>query len=167
MSVLDDEKRDGELPGEHLLRYLQTLLAWFDSLDTLASTVAERVEDEGLPTLRIVYSFQPTSGSPDPRSAKPPQMYSPTRSIQFLLEQEDYDPQTMEEKPRAWSDEQLQDIYEAVEKLFPRPGKKRQNFIGGVHSEALLMDYLAETMWMHLDQDNMYGFKVRAYLRFF
>ncbi|PBK89993.1 hypothetical protein ARMGADRAFT_1032606 [Armillaria gallica] len=156
---IDDEKRDGELPGEHLLRYLQTLLAWFDSLDTLASTVAERVEDEGLPTLRIVYSYQPTSGSLAPRSAKPLQMYSPTRSIQFLLEQEDYDPQTMEEKPRAWSDEQLQDIYEAVEKLFPQPGKKRQSFIGGVHSEALLMDYLAETMWIHLDQDNMYGFK--------
>ncbi|KAK0452494.1 hypothetical protein EV421DRAFT_905081 [Armillaria borealis] len=156
---IDDEKRDGELSGEHLLRYLQTLLAWFDSLDTLASTVAERAEDEGLPTLRIVYSFQPTTGSSDPRSANPLQMYSPTMSIRFLLEQEDYDPQTMEEKPRTWSDEQLQDIYEAVEKFFPQPGKKRQNFIGGVHSEALLMDYLAETMWMHLDQDNMYGFK--------
>ncbi|KAK0449781.1 uncharacterized protein EV420DRAFT_1646777 [Desarmillaria tabescens] len=154
--TIDDERRDGELPGEHLLRYLQTLLAWFESLDTLASTVAERAEEEGLPTLRIVYSYQPT---PDATPAKPLQMYSPTKTIEFLLEQEDYDPRTMEAKPRAWSDEQLQDIHEAVEKLFPRPGAKRQNFIGSVHSEALLMDYLAETMWLYLDQDNMYGFK--------
>ncbi|KAK0494653.1 hypothetical protein EDD18DRAFT_1175543 [Armillaria luteobubalina] len=156
---VDDEKRDGESQGEHLLRYLRTLLAWFDSLDTLASTVAERVEDEGLPTLRIVYSLQPTSGSPGPWPANLLQMYSPMMSIQFLLEEEDYDPLIMEEKPKVWSDEQLQDIYEAAEKLFPRSGKKRQNFIGGVHSEALLMDYLAEAVWVHLDQDNVYGFK--------
>ncbi|KAG7448887.1 uncharacterized protein BT62DRAFT_1074404 [Guyanagaster necrorhizus] len=156
---IDDERRDDELPGEHLLRYLQTLLAWFDSLDTLASIVAERAENEGLPTLRIVYSFQPATRNMDPASARPLLMYSPAMSIRFLLEQEDYDPLTMDEKPRVWSEEQLQDILEAVEKLFPQPGDRYQNFIGGVHSEALLMDYLGETMWRHFDWDNTYGFK--------
>ncbi|KAF8991208.1 hypothetical protein BDZ89DRAFT_174233 [Hymenopellis radicata] len=67
-TIIDDERRECEGSGDHVLRYLMTLTSWYYAIITLAD--AYTPVKISLPVLRLVFCSLPRPSQPEYRHGK-------------------------------------------------------------------------------------------------
>ncbi|KAF5390755.1 hypothetical protein D9757_004448 [Collybiopsis confluens] len=127
IKIVEDERKDGESAGHHVLRYLHSTVSWYSAATVDLPHIMTRLSETSpilhivkVPMLRPQYSLQ---------------MHSP-----FLLSKEELNKFLRQDIEFAYSQKELRDFNLALEDLFPRGASKGntfEHFHGAGHALAV------------------------------
>ncbi|KIK54198.1 hypothetical protein GYMLUDRAFT_63362 [Collybiopsis luxurians FD-317 M1] len=134
ISIIEDERKYGETSGRHILRYLSSLVSWYNAATVDLANMLKRLA-QAPPILYVIKI-------PVIRPQERPQMHSP-----FLLARAELNKFLSRNIEHAYTRRELEHFNVALEELFPRSpaqsyppssdGTHLEDFFGIVHNASV------------------------------